>query len=74
MVALTRLKQVMMALTPRHVDVVVCLANKLRDNPEMGGEHDAVNGFGARGCWCRRCGLVCGGAVVRVVGVIVVLA
>ena len=36
--ALGRLSLVMRALTPRHVDVVVCLAKKLRDNPECGGE------------------------------------
>lgn len=36
--ALGRLSLVMKALTPRHVDVAVCLARKLRDNPESGGE------------------------------------
>ncbi|CAN0130322.1 unnamed protein product [Ectocarpus sp. 4 AP-2014] len=36
--ALERLSQVMKALTPRHVDVVVCVAKKLKDNPGLQGK------------------------------------
>lgn len=35
--ALERLSQVMKALTPRHVDVVVCVAEMLKENPSLQG-------------------------------------
>lgn len=49
MQALARLSQVMKALTPRHVDVVVCVAKKLKENPELQGEKMAM-----RRSWRRR--------------------
>lgn len=44
--ALSRLSMVMKALTPRHFDVVVCLAKKLKSSPELGGEKEYNAGIG----------------------------
>lgn len=44
--ALSRLSMVMKALTPRHFDVVVCLAKKLKSSPELGGEKEYNAGTG----------------------------
>ena len=41
-----RLAMVMKALTPHHVDVVVCLAKKLKGSPELGGEEEEKVGWG----------------------------
>lgn len=46
MLALSRLSMVMKALTPRHFDVVVCLAKKLKSSPELGGEKEYNAGIG----------------------------
>lgn len=43
MQALERLSQVMKALTPRHVDVVVCVAKMLKENPSLQGELKRVD-------------------------------
>ena len=49
-----RLAMVMKALTPRHVDVVVCLAKKLKGSPELGGEKAYKRKWGGVGWqFCR---------------------
>lgn len=48
MQALERLSQVMKALTPRHVDVVVCVAKKLKDNPGLQGARGREGGRGEK--------------------------
>ncbi len=42
--ALERLSQVMKALTPRHVDVVVCVAKMLKEHSNLQGESCASGG------------------------------